>query len=176
MNLATTFRSFEVSVVQAAVADTLPIVQVFPSQVSGIGTSVGLLRLSVTLMTAVATRVGLIKPTAPGTPNVFTSPYLVSAENVSFSSSGVSMARAATGWAVNPTFSGTPVYARQELLPAIVGASFEWTWPDDDPYQAALQDIAFIAGGQGAVLRNLTGAASAQLLISMRWRDFAPKA
>ncbi len=173
--LAETFSSFEASGIFPAVATTKAIAQILNLNGGAAAfPNMGLLRIRVVNLTAVQTQFGLVKPLTVGTATTPIIGALVSRANFGIGNNVASGRLAGVaGWSVDPTYAVTPVYTEQDLLPATIGAGFEWTWPDDDPYQIGLtrngsaQDV-------GLVLRNLNGGASAQVLISVRWREFSP--
>ena len=171
--IQTQFSTFEIAQVMAAVADTTALAQILPSAVTSVNGCVGLTRLKMTMLTAVITQLGLITPTAAGTPTApgTTNPPNVSNRNISLGQ--VSPGRLISAWSVAPTYAASPVYYRRAYLPATVGASVEWTWPEDDPFQIGLRQASLSSSVVGAVIRNITGGVSGQVLLEARWKVFA---
>jgi hypothetical protein len=173
MSLSSQFSTYEIARVIASVADTVAIAQLLPSSsVSVIGCG-GITRLRVTALTAVITQVGLITPTASGTPTGAGTIQPVNVSNKNIGLGQISPVRFIEAWAAAPTYAGTPVYMRRGYLPATIGAFFEWEWPEDDPFQVGLRQASLSSSLVGAVLRNITGGASAQLLVEARLKVFA---
>jgi len=173
MGIKDQFSTYEIAQVIASVADTIAIAQFLPSSTPGVIGCGGLTRIRVTALTAVITQFGLITPTAAGTPTGpgTTNPPNVSNKNISIGQS--SPVRFVTAWSVAPTYSGSPQYMRRGYLPATIGSFVEWEWPEDDPFQIGLRQVSLSSSVVGAVIRNLTGGASAQLLVEARWKIFA---
>ncbi len=199
--LIQTYTTFQASVAIAAVAAGEPICQVVPFQelpVNGVGhnTVIGLTRLRVVATTAVQGAFGLIEAATPGTEGDAMLAGITIGTPVSQGNGGweslVSLsganpnARLVSLWTVAPTpvtIPGDPYvpYYEQDLLPATVGAGFEWTWPEDDPFTGAFNwngsiDDTFSmfrrttgASGPGVLLMNLNAGASPALFVTARW-------
>ena len=167
------YSSYEVSAAVASVADTTAMGLLFaPPSVTLHPLAMGLTRLEIILTTAVQTKVGLLIPatkgtvSGPGTNNGI----LVSSGGGGYGDNSGNVGTLATAWSVAPTFSGAPVYLRSAVLPAIIGASLVWEWPDDDP----LVSVLVASSNLGLALRNITGGASAAVIINARWININP--
>jgi len=149
--------SFETSVNLAAIAGNTAAVQI--QNVSAVPQrQMGITRIGVTLTSAVTTALGLIVPVTEGTPNVTLVNLLASYQ------AATAVALVNTGWAVAPTYAGSPVYFRQEDLSATAYQNFEWTWPDNDPLVVGI--------ASSVILRNLLAGATGTLRVSLRWKEF----
>ena len=152
--------------------DGLSLAQLLPSANVAVVGCGGLTRLKVTANTAVLTRVGLIRPATVGTPTAGGTIAPLNISNRSIALGQVSPVRFIEAWTVAPTFAASPLYSHIAVLPATIGASFTWEWPEDDPYQFGLQQASLSSSLLGAVLRNITGGASADLYIEARFKIF----
>lgn len=170
-NNIVTYSTFEASVVCAAVANNAPLVQL-ASKTGLVGSAkkVGLLRLRVQLLTAVISQLQLVVPSGKGTPTGPVDGFRVSIGNGGTSGGGnVSRAYVANAWSVAPTF-GANIPTHRDYLPATIGAAFEWTWPESDPYTRELFDSQSTT--VGAVVQNVTGGNCGQCLVTYRWMEF----
>jgi hypothetical protein len=176
--LIQTYTTYEASALVAAVAAGAPICQIAPQQsLATQNILMGLQRLRVVILGAVATTFGLTgaatagTPTGPGTFNGLA----VSAGNGGYAPPGAGLpGQLLTLWTVAPTLAGAPAYFEQDFLPAAIGSRFEWTWPEDDPLTTNLD--RFKAGfSKGLVLQNTGVGVSATLLVTARWAQFAPE-
>lgn len=174
-----TIGYFQVSQQVASVANNAPLIQIYNASVLGVGVPVrfmALLSLSIQLRTAVQSTFGLIQPVTKGTANVQADGELTYVTQ-SGSSGGFAAGRAATGWAVPPTFGATPYY-EQVVLPASIGAAVQWSWPQEAPFNPLAcftPDPAFpTTDPRGIVIRNITGGACADVIVTSRWLAIAP--
>jgi hypothetical protein len=169
-SIQTQFSTYEIAQVMAAVADNTALAQILPPSGAGSVGCIGLTRIRLTMLTAVISQFGLVTPTAAGTSGTTTQMVNVSNRNIAL---GQTLPRLVSAWTVAPTYPGTPVYARRAYLPATIGAFIEWTWPEDDPYQIGLRQPSLSSSLVGAVIRNLTGGVSGQVLLEVRCKVFA---
>lgn len=167
------YATYQVAVAIAAVAAGAPICQINPPQVNADKSiSMGLTRLRVILTTAVASSFGLTTAATVGTPTApGTNLGDFSSSNNGGYSGGTSQGRLLTDWSVAPTVDGTPIYFEQDLLPATIGAGFEWTWPEDDPLTRNMSRTT-ATKEFGLILQNIGGGASGALLVTARWKEF----
>ncbi len=179
--MITSFQSVEVAVELAAVAAGAPLLQLLPPQAvlpSGVKSKAyGLVRLRFVLKTAVATELGLVVPATVGT-------ALTSHDGVAVTSFAAGdgdainsdpLGKLVEAWTVAPTFAVTPAYFERDLLPATIGAGFEWTWPEDDPFVPFFGSplhAGNTGGGKGVVVQNIGAGATGVLLVSARWKMF----
>lgn len=134
---------------------------------------VGLVRLQVMLASAVATKLVLATASARGTPSTSLSGMPCGIQGPAESKCAIDVA-----WSVAPTIvsDGPPANSVGLVawLPATVGASVEWSWPVDDPLVINGSLGGWEATGLLA-LQNLTGGASANLVVNVEWVEFLAK-
>ncbi len=172
-----TYTTYEASTAIAAIAALgfgLQISQ--PILNPGQGVLMGLTKLTVVQTTAVSSTLALGAADTTGTDSTSLAGRKVSQGGGGYvDSSG--RGRLVTAWSVAPTINasaGVSTYLRQEILPATIGAGFEWTWPEDDPFTNGLSRVGVGLVQAGLLLRNIGAAPSAALLVSARWIEFSP--
>lgn len=168
--LIKTYTTFEMARAIASVADNAPLVQMDRTDFTPNTNSrvrCGLVGLTISLRTAVESAFGLIKPLTVGTPTDATSGVRASYGNAGVSV--VSLAKSISAWSAAPTYDATPEYMRRDIAPAVVGAAIAWEWPEDDPLFFSSADNL-----RSILVRNLTGGPCADVLVTLRWREFLP--
>lgn len=131
---------------------------------------IGLVRLEVTLTTAVASLIGLVRPGSIGTATTTALGARVGAVNGGFQVASNNGSLLASAWSVAPTVS-TPVYRRTQL-PATIGASFVWEWPEEDPFNNGDDMTRDVFQRNGILLQNLGAGASAAMVVNYRWIEY----
>lgn len=160
-----------------SVGDGLSVCQIRNPTITA-GKVMGLLSLAVQLETAVQSIFGLIAPATAGTANASESGLPVSLGKFQAGLDTSGQGLLTYTWTVAPTFAVTPAYYNQTLLPATVGAAFEWSWPEDNPFWVGLNDRSI--GGvpeltnTSLVLRNITGGACADVIVTAKWVELQP--
>ena len=115
--------------------------------------------LGVTLNSAVATRLGLVRATTPSVTPAST----IAGQNET-PGAPASTSLLVSGWTTAPVLAAS--YLRRINLPASIGAGFIWTWPADGPLFVGLGSaIAEIC------LANLNAAAPAIFDYYAIWDD-----
>jgi len=157
-----TVDAYEVSLVVPSVAAgaALAVVRNVANGIDAQAVRLGLVRLSVTLTTAVATSLGLVLATAQGT---------VLTEEAGLLTTGGAVptfGRLVSAWSAAPTFAGSPVYFRRELVAGVVGQRLLWEWPEDEPF---VMTTAPDAVHGNVYVRNVGAGASADALVNARW-------
>jgi hypothetical protein len=177
--LITVYSTFEVSVEAPAAAAGEVCAALYPNQTAapdGKSTIMGLTRLSVTLKTAVESYLSLQAVDTAGVTPTELPGFIVSSGNGGFGEDRIGQLAAV--WAgAKPVPNGVPY--RKDLIPNVIGAGFEWTWPDDDPFttnlkcsQAFFGPLPLPAPELGLCIVNVGALACATLVISARWSQF----
>lgn len=180
--LIKSYTTWEASAYIAGVVDGNFLCGIAPSAANlpiGISQVMGIKKIRVVLATALQTRLGLVVALAAGTPVNPIRGQICSQGNGGYNGGNNSQGQLLTGWSANPAISGAPVYLEQSVLPAVIGSTFEWTWPDDDPLGAYPTSPTFTTpglAGQGYLLRNLNGGglATGDCIVTVRWSVFSP--
>lgn len=172
--LIVSYTTRQIAVAVPAVAGGGFICQLNPPQaVTTRPLTMGLTKLRVVLTTAVQGTFGLVAAATAGTP---TAPGTVLGQRVSLGNHGyggsAGPGRIITAWGLglDPTVAAAPLYYEQDLLPATVGAGFEWTWPEDDPLTENMEETV---SGKGLLLQNLNAGASPAVIVTARWLEFS---
>ncbi len=186
--LIKTYTSFEASVeIAGGIAAAATIAQIQPRQQEQLlrPVTMGIQAIMVQALDGTAAKIGLIEPLTAGTsdPAFTTEALRVSQGNGGCIASG-SQGRIISGWSVEPTYDTPPFYFRSAELPAVQDSSFEWNWPEDDPFTR----IEFTSGafsgplargpagifGVGMCLQNIGADALGPLLVTVRFIQFNP--
>lgn len=165
------FVACEYSDTVTSVAAGVGLCSLYPLQVSPniYNPRVGLVSLSVQLLTAVESSFGLVKPITPGTPFSFINGNRVSEQQgdpLTFGYFGNHW-----GEGDEPTYANPLDFIRQALLPGVVGNGFTWEWPEDNPMTSGLY-VSNTLSGPGIILVNTGLASCADILVTMRWLEF----
>lgn len=173
--LIKTYSTYQASAYVAAVAGAAMLCQITPPSLVAvvIPRVMGLTRLRVVLATAVQTRFALFQSGGNPTP---LAPGIFPGIEVSKSNGGYSGGAGTTGllasiWTAPPTAFGNPI--EEDLLPAAIGAGFEWVWPEENPF-GAFGGGPTDGQGTGYCLKNLNVGASGDVIVTVRWSEFAP--
>lgn len=129
---------------------------------------IGLTRLEVTLTTAVASLLALVRPSSLGTSNVSTTGSRVGTQGGGFAVGSGSIL--ATGWTAPP---GVSTVFRRQQLPATIGATFVWTWPEENPFNNGDDMTRDIFQRNGILLQNIGAGASAAMVVNYRWIEYS---
>jgi hypothetical protein len=78
--------------------------------------------IGISVATAVASSVGLIRPNAVGTA---TSPVALQPQDPN---DPAATATVGIAWSPAPTLAATPIYLRRTVIPATIGSAFIWPW------------------------------------------------
>lgn len=173
-----TSTNYEAAIVIPSVADTAPLWQMLPDQTAGTRQQqIGLLRLSVSLKTAVASSFALLAPATVGTalnPLVAAAANMTSKQN---GGAGPTFGQIASGWTVAPTFAVAPKNYRVMTFVGVVGETVTWEWEQLLSLQTLhlFRPPAALGDSLGLCLRNVTGGACADVIVSARWREFYPE-
>jgi len=173
--LIKTYSTYEISVEVAAVAAGAVVCQIAPPVAfPTLNRVIALTQLTVVSKTAVASSLGLAFAATKGTavPANVNPGILVSKGNWGVEG-GTGPGELITGWTVQPAPSGS--YLRSEVLPAVLGSRFQWTWPEDDPFGAGESVIGYMSlDGPGVLLQNTALITASPILsISARWLEFS---
>ncbi len=171
------YSTYEASAYIAAVADNGIAFQITPPSLVAVTIPrlMGISRIRVVLATAVQSRLALFRvgnaPT-PLAPGIFPG-VLVSQGGGGYSGGAGTKGLLASVWTVAPTSTGNAI--EQDLLPATIGAGFEWTWPEDNPF-AGFTGSGTDGQGTGFCLKNLNGGAavSGDIIVTVRWSEYTP--
>ncbi len=131
---------------------------------------IGLVRLEVSLTTAVASLLGLVRPGSIGTATTSATGSRVGTVNGGFQVASNNGSILSSAWSVAPTVS-TPVYRRAQL-PATIGATLVWEWPEEDPFNNGDDMTRDIFQRNGILLQNLGAGASAAMVVNYRWIEY----
>lgn len=131
--------------------------------------AMGLVGLTVTLASAVATELGLVYAATDGTP---TAPGTRAGVKVNAGNGGPGGAvdgALYSAWSAAPTYTANTQF-RWGLMPNVIGSKIEWTWPEDDPLL-----LSSVLVPPSLLLVNLGGGATGSLRISTRWLEYIPQ-
>lgn len=166
------FVTCEHSDTVTSVAAGIGLCSLYPLQVSpnSYNPTLGLVSLTVQLLTAVTSSFGLVRPVTPGTPFSFINGERVSEQQ----GDPLTYGYFGNHWGEGdePTYEDPPIrFVRQATLPGVIGNAFTWEWPEDNPMTLGLY-VSNILSGPGLILKNTGAGACADILVSMRWLEF----
>lgn len=166
--LIKTYSTYEIAIAAAAAAANATLAQIIKP--GGPATmNLGLVGLTITQTTAVASMYALAYAATDGTFTPASSPLGVRVSLGNGGSGAGPVGRLAGAWTVVPTYQATPSYLRREQAPNTIGYRIQWTWPDDDPLV-----LNSPSNAASLLLRNVGVGASAAILVSARWMEYFP--
>lgn len=169
-----TYTAYECSVILGAIAAGAVACQLTPNPnnlppAPNVSVITGLLRLEIVLTTAVASSLALSASNSRGTPTTTTTGNEVRRANGGISFGAVpNMSRVTSAWSAAPTI-GSALY-RRTVLPATIGASLVWTWPEEDPFTANLSRGVF--ADTGVVIHNFGAGVTGTMVANFRWFEY----
>jgi hypothetical protein len=169
------YSACEFSHTASAVAAGLGICTLYPFQTPPLAYNpqLGLVSLSVQLLTAVESTIALVAPVSFVAPFALQQGRAVSA----MQNDSDTMGYVGIGWdEFTPADLENPLYCyRKVTLPAVIGNGVTWEWPETDPLTVSLGVGGLGAGSAyGLVLANAGAGAMANILVSWRWLEYAP--
>lgn len=166
--VSSAYSSYQLALALAAVTANAPALQISPpANVVSRPVNMGLVMLRVVLTTAVATSLELCSAATAGVATTTTLGNDVGDNNGGYSNGGSGSLKST--WSAAPT-AGAAKYA-QASLAAAIGATFEWAWPESNPFNPVglRQDGS---SPKGVLLRNILGADTGAMIVTARWLEY----